>query len=307
MSDLAKGLFITIGGVLVLTPDSLLIRLAGTDPWTLIFWRGLLYGGTITIGYLLLKRGRALASYLSIGRAGLIASFFFSLNAFTFVLAMDNTSVANVLILVATSPLFSGLFGLFFLGEQLRWRTWAAIAVSLCGVAIIALPNLGEGAIFGDAMAITTAASLAAAFTIFRANSSIDMAPTVSISGFLTAGLALSVGATPVMTAQSAPWILMMGCFVLPVAFIAFAVGPRYLPAAQVSLILVLETVLGPVWVWWALDEGVGPLTLLGGGIILVALTVDSLFALRNHRRALKSVARPGGNVISSKNNGRKS
>ena len=117
MSDLAKGLLITIGGVLVLTPDSLLIRLSAADPWTLIFWRRLLYGGTITTVYLLMKRRQAFAAYLGIGRMGLIASLFFSLNAFTFVLAMDLTSVANVLILVATPPLFSGLFGRVFLGE----------------------------------------------------------------------------------------------------------------------------------------------------------------------------------------------
>lgn len=299
MSDLAKGLFITIGGVLVLTPDSLLIRLSATDPWTLIFWRGLLYGGTITLFYLLVTGRRAFAAYRGIGLVGLIAAGFFSLNAFTFVLAMDNTSVANVLVLVATSPLFSGIFARVFLGEKLPVRTWMAILVSIGGVALIAVPNAGEGKLFGDAMAILTAASLAAAFTLFRANSHIDMAPTVSLSGFATALLALAVGATPVIRADNAVWILSMGCFVLPVAFAAFAIGPRYLPAAQVSLILLLETVLGPVWVWAVIDEEVGLLTLIGGAVIVIALAADSLLALHYHRRGLKSVARPGGNAIS--------
>ena len=149
MSDLAKGLLITIGGVLVLTPDSLLIRLSATDPWNLIFWRGLLYSGAITAGYLLIARGRAWRAYLGIGRAGLAAAFFFSLNAFTFALAMDNTSVANVLVLIATSPLFSGIFSYVFLKERLPLRTWAAIFACLGGVAVIALPNIGGGAFFG--------------------------------------------------------------------------------------------------------------------------------------------------------------
>lgn len=306
MSDLAKGLLITIGGVLVLTPDSLLIRLSATDPWNLIFWRGLLYGGAITAGYLLIARGQAWRAYLGIGRAGLAAAFFFSLNAFTFVLAMDNTSVANVLVLIATSPLFSGIFGLVFLKERLPLRTWAAIFACLGGVALIALPNIGGGAFFGDAMAIATAASLAAAFTIFRANSHIDMAPTVSLSGMVTALLALAIGTVPSMDYGNAPWILVMGLFVLPIAFVAFAVGPRYLPAAQVSLILLLETVLGPVWVWVVLDEAVEPQTMLGGAMVVAALTCDSLLSLRDRRRVLKSVARPGGNVISGQNSGRK-
>ena len=306
MSDLAKGLLITIGGVLVLTPDSLLIRLSATDPWNLIFWRGLLYGGAITAGYLLIARGGAWRAYLGIGRAGLAAAFFFSLNAFTFVLAMDNTSVANVLVLIATSPLFSGIFSYMFLKERLPLRTWAAVFACLGGVAVIALPNIGGGAFFGDAMAIATAASLAAAFTIFRANSHIDMAPTVSLSGMMTALLALAIGTVPSMDYGNAPWILVMGLFVLPIAFVAFAVGPRYLPAAQVSLILLLETVLGPVWVWVVLGEAVDPPTMLGGAVVVAALTCDSLLSLRDRRRVLKSVARPGGNVISGSNSGRK-
>jgi drug/metabolite transporter (DMT)-like permease len=304
MSDLAKGLLITIGGVLVLTPDSLLIRLSATDPWNLIFWRGLLYGGAITAGYLMIARGGAWRAYIGIGLPGLAAAFFFSLNAFAFVLAMDHTSVANVLVLIATSPLFSAIFGLVFLKERLPLRTWTAIFACVGGVAIIALPNLGGGAFFGDAMAMLTAASLAAAFTIFRANSHIDMAPTVSLSGMATALMALAVGTVPTMDAGNAPWILVMGLFVLPVAFVAFAVGPRYLPAAQVSLILLLETVLGPVWVWVFLGEAVDPPTMLGGAIVVTALCCDSLMALRDRRRALKSVARPGGNVISGQNSG---
>ena len=121
----ARGFALTLFGVLVLTPDTLLIRLIDIDPWTMNLWRGLLMSFSLTVCYLLVARGQALAGVKALGLAGVAVAGIYSINAITFVLALDHTQVANVLIIIASTPLIAALLSIIFLKERVAFPTWS--------------------------------------------------------------------------------------------------------------------------------------------------------------------------------------
>ncbi len=284
--DHVKGLAITILGVLVLTPDSLLVRLIGLDSWSMVFWRGLLMMLALTLALAVYYRGETLAKFLAIGRIGLVIAGLFAVGSVTFILALHNTSVANTLVILAAAPLIAALLSRMFLGEPVRARTWIAILVTFVGIAILASGSNGGGGTLGDIMALATAACIAAAFTLIRQARSLNMVPAMALSGGMTTIMMFPIAA-PLSIAPGEIWMLLiLGIVVLPVSFGLVSLGPRYIPAPEVALILLLETVLGPFWVWLVLEETPGARALIGGAVVVTALILHSLAALMTTSRS---------------------
>lgn len=290
--DQAKGLALAVFGVLILTPDTLIMRLVGAEPWTTLFWRGVM----MTVGFILLAliwyRGRAIAAVRAVGGLGLLVSVVWTCNTVFFVISISETSVANTLIIVALAPLFAAVIGMAALGEPVQLRTWFAIGVAFAGIAVIFADGWQKGALLGDLAAIGTALGLAAHFVLVRAARPTDMTPAVGLSGVTTA-LAGLVGAQSL--ALPPDGVLMMaglGILILPLSFAMLTLAPLYIPAAEVSLVILLETVLGPLWVWLVLAEDPGSRTLIGGGIVLAALIAHSILGLHGskQRRAAKQL-----------------
>ncbi len=277
----AKGLAVVTLGVLILTPDALLIRLIGIDHWTLLAWRGYLQGLGMFLLVLAFYRRGTLASFKVIGVRGLAAALAFSIGTILFIVALTYTSAANVLIIVASSPFFAALASRVFLGEHIAAATWGAILVALGGIGLLAFEGLGRSAFLGDLAALGVAVTLGANFTILRHARAVNMIPAMALSGLLV-GLIASPLAQPVELGQSQLlYLLIMGLFVVPVSFALITLGPRYLPAPEVSLLLLLETVLGPLWVWLVIGEAPGPLALAGGAVVVATLAAHSALALR--------------------------
>ncbi len=280
MSDHQKGLLITLIGVLVLSPDTLLIRLAGIEHWSLLVYRGLL----MALGMALISKyfdpAPLLKQYRNVGRLGIYAALLFATSMIAFVNAVTYTTIAHTLVIVATAPLFSALYSRIFLGERLKLYTFIAILCVLAGMALVVGGADKEGNWVGDACALISAASIAATFVLNRRNKEINMIPAISISGFLGALVALPFAHWVPLEAYTI-FILSLMAFVVSVAFVLITVAPRYIPAAEVSLILPLETVGGIALAWWYLDEVPGSMTLWGALIILVALMAHSYFILK--------------------------
>lgn len=280
MSDHIKGLLITGAGVLAITPDSLLVRLIAADDWTLLFWRGLLQGLAILLGCAVIYRGQFLPTVRAVGRAGLWFALIFAVGTVFFILSLGLTKVANTLFIVSSAPLFAALISWVFLGERPPLRTWLAIACALFGIAVIASGSIEEGqsSLLGDLAALGAALSMAGTFSIARHARARTLVPAMGLAGLLTALLVVPVAAPLSVASEDLLWLALMGLVVLPVGFGLMTVGPRYIPAAEVSLLLLLEAVLGPFWVWWALGEHPGATGLIGGTIVLGTLAI---FALR--------------------------
>ncbi len=284
LPDHIKGLAITILGVLVLTPDSLLVRLIGLDSWSMVFWRGFLLMVVLTLALAVIYRGRTLALFLAIGQTGLAIAALFALGSVLFILALHNTSVANTLVIVAAAPLITAILCWLFLSEPVPTRTWLAILGAFAGIAILVSDSRHGGTLGGDLAALGTAACMAGALSLIRRARALNMVPAMALSGGLSALLVLPI-ASPFSIAPGEVWILLvLGVVVLPVSFGLTSLGPRYLPAPEVALILLLETVLGPFWVWLVLAETPSVRALIGGAVVIAALILHSLATLLKPR-----------------------
>lgn len=280
MSDHFKGLLITFAGVLVLSPDSLLIRLADMDSWTLLVYRGLL----MALGMALISRlfdPRPLRQqFKRIGRTGLWAALCFAISTIAFVNAILYTTVAHTLVIVATSPLFAVLFGRVFLGERLDVPTFIAILVVLAGMILVVGQSQQAGHWVGNVCALISAIAIAITFVLNRKNRDVNMVPAISISGVLSALVVLPFANFMPLDLTSIMILLAMG-LVVAVAFALITLGPRYIPAAEVSLLLPLETVGGIALVWIFLGEAPGGQTIIGAIIILAAITAHAYHVLK--------------------------
>ncbi len=296
MNTRTKGLLITIGGVLVLTPDSLLIRLVDADVWTVTFWRGLLFGTAILAGGFVFARQDFMNTIRHFGRPDLLYLGIHGIGAVAFVLSITLTTVANSLFILSTSPLWAAIASWIFLRERMGLKTWIAILLAAAGIAIIASGSFGAGVgagagnPLGDLAALVNAISMSLAFTVARGVKGRSLVPAMGLSGILAALIALPFAGSLMIPTESLPWLAIMSLIIVPFAFSMMTIGPRYIPAPEVSLIFLLEAVIAPIWVWLALAEHPGDRTLIGGTIVLVTLVGYVLLSARSG-----SQSRPNG------------
>ncbi|MFV0476171.1 MAG: DMT family transporter [Pikeienuella sp.] len=281
--DYRRGAALVAAGALLYSPDSLLIRLVGLEQWPTMFWRGLLAGATITALLAVLHGRRYPARLAALGPQGLAFGLVYVATTFCFVLAVRETSVGNTLFIVSTSPVFSALISWAALGERPDRRTIRTIIIALAGVALIAFGGEagGPNSLKGDLAALGAAFCLAASFVISRRARPLSMTPALG-PALLTAAAAAACFVTDFTIPETslAP-LLAMGLLAMPAATWCLTLGPRLIPAVEVSLIMLIEAVVGPLIVWWALSEYPGDMTLAGGAMILLALAWSGIERLR--------------------------
>jgi drug/metabolite transporter (DMT)-like permease len=283
-----RGILITISAVVILSPDALLVQLVSVDPWTLIFWRGLLSGSAILLFCLAQMRTTFVRKVLAIGRAGMLAGLLQAAATCFFVNALRQTSAANTLVILAAVPLFAAVFSRIFLKEKVSRRTWIAVTIGLGGIVLLFAGSLDGGSLRGDLCAVAAASLWAGYLVMIRRARAVNMVPAVGLGGLLSAALVWLGGVDP-LAVPAVDWlyVLLLGLVVLPVSFALITRGARLLPAPEVSLILMLETPLGPFWVWLALGERPTVETLAAGLLIVGTLVTHTLLSIRAHR-ALK-------------------
>ena len=276
----------TFTAVLILSPDALLVRLIRCDVWTLLFWRCLLTGCMQSIFLAVHYRGQLVQSFRNIGRTGLLSAGVVTAGAFFFVNSLKQTTAANTLIILAATPLFSSLLSWLFLREKIARRTWVAIIICFGGILLIFSGSLNSGLLFGNLLALGATVMWASNLVILRSSKAVNMIPANLLGNLLVVPVALLAGAQPLAVAtQDMIFLLLLGGIVLPVSFTLITLGPRYLPAPEVSLILLVETILGPIWVWLILNEVPHATTLLAGLMIISTLAVHTLMSLWALRR----------------------
>jgi drug/metabolite transporter (DMT)-like permease len=280
----ARGFALTLFGVLVLTPDTLLIRLIDIDPWTMNLWRGLLMSFSLTVCYLLVARGQAWAGVKALGLTGVAVAVIYSINAITFVLAIDHTQVANVLIIIASTPLIAALLSIIFLKERVALPTWLAIAGAMAGISIVVGDGARAGTSLGDLLALVTAIALAVMFIIIRHNKHVNMIPATAFGALISALIAMPFAEPLQLEGAQLGLMLLLGLLIMPLSFGLITLGPRSIPAPEVALLLLLETVLGPIWVWLVIDEKPSEMTIIGGCVVISAVMLQSIWRLRRNR-----------------------
>lgn len=286
MNDHLKGLLVTALGVLFVVPDSLFVRLIAAEPMVTAFWRGLTSGLIILAGLVAWQGWRGFAGVLRSGWPGAVYIVLIGVTAPGFVLAVTHTSVANVVFIFAAMPIFSAVFARVFLGEPISRRVVLTMAAVMAGLGIIAHGS-AENAVAswkGDVFALMVCAAYAGALTAVRRLRAISMVPAIPLA-YIGAALVIGPFVEPLAPAR-AQWPLFLGhgAFIA-VATCLMTLGPRYISAPEVALLILLESVLAPLLVWAVVGEDPGRWALLGGAVVVGALVVSNMVALRRRRR----------------------
>jgi len=235
-----------------------------------------LFAGFALLGYVaVVERGRVVEAFRSIGVAGVAVALCVATASASFIAALNHTSVARVLFILAVAPVLAALLAWLALGEPITRRTVAAMALALAGVALM-LGAPGEGSLAGDAFSFLAAFAFAVMIVITRWRHDVSMAPATCLSQVILVAVFAPFASPDAIGGDEVVWLAALGIGQIGIGFALFTVGARLIPAAQVALITLLETVLGPLWVWFAVGERPSALTLVGGTIVIVAIVIQT-------------------------------
>jgi drug/metabolite transporter (DMT)-like permease len=286
-STYSRGIIMSGAGMLILSPDGLLLRLV-TDAsiWDIIFYRSMFVAAAISAFLLIRRRNDYLSVFCNFGRSGWISTILMTLSGLSFVGAMANTSVANTLVLVATMPFFSAVLGRIFLGETVRLRTWISISLACGGILIIFSGSFSAGNWLGDTFAIFTAFLQGLNIVVIRKAKERDVTvPAFCASAFLATLIALPLAHPMSVNNNDLFYLALMGLVVVPIGLGLFLSGARYAPAAEVALLALVETVLGPIWVWIGIGETPTQMALIGGSIVVLSIALNAWLGIHIARK----------------------
>ena len=272
---------ITSVGVVVLSIQGVPIRLIEVDAWTLLFARGVLSAPGLFIFFLIAERTGWRGQVRAMGLAGVMAALLFALDNVMFIYSITHTSVANTLLMISLSPLFAGLLTRIVLRQAVPRRTWLAIGGATVATLVILLGSLVAGDLLGTLAGLVAAIAIGGTLVVLRSRPTLNLVPAVAIGAGL--GGLIGLPAASPASADLRDWVLLvlLGLLIVPVAFGLIATGPRYIPAAEVALLLLLQTVLGAFWVWIAVGEAPHGVTLVGGVMLIVVLAMHSVATLK--------------------------
>jgi RarD protein len=281
-----SGLVLVAGGAIAWSSAGLLARLAETDVWTTSFWRAVFCALFLTAIILIFERRDLLRTVIGLGRPGVIVAFLLSVDAILFIIALDHTSVANALFIMATTPFIAAVLGRIVLKERVRPKTWLATAVAFCGIALMVSGSLGDASLLGDGLAFVVTVNFAIAMILMRRHRTINMRPAVWLSAIISIALTAPFASPLAASTIDMGVLFAFGVFEMGLGLVLFTAGAQRVPPVEAAMIAILESILAPFWVWVFLGENPGMRTVVGGAIVIVAVAVHTIGDLRPKRPA---------------------
>lgn len=282
-----RGVILVAGAAICWSSGGAIARMLDTDPWTTVFWRSA-FGALALFAFLLWRdRGRTFALFRETGWPGIAVGVCFATASTCFVYALTLTTVANILIIQSTAPFIAAVLGRFLLNERVRMQGWIAILAALAGVVIMVSDSVQRGSVMGDLLAVIIALAFSTSIVIVRRHSEVRMTPATCLAAVFAGLVALPLAAPLDVSAKDFGFLALFGAGQLALGMVLFMTGARLIPAAEAALLSVLETILGPIWVWVFFAENPGERAILGGLIVLAALIVHTLLDLRRQQKAV--------------------
>ena len=281
LTDQQKGSLLAFVAVMFITPDSLFIRLSNIDTWGLVFYRGIIPFFTVFVVMLFIYKLSFFKTLLSSGYHGVIYVLTFSITNITFVVSIQNTNVANTLVMIATAPMLSAILSGIFLKEQPDKKTWISIIITFIAIIFIFYDSLGVGNFYGDILAFITAIGLAVGAVTIRSAKSKNLVPAAVVGKLFVALFALFFIDSFILVEKDLIIVPLMCVLCVAIPFVLVTIAPRFIPAAEVNLFFLLETIIGPIWVWFVIKEQPSLETLIGGLVIITTIAVHSFLKLR--------------------------
>lgn len=275
---LVSGSVNSVGGLLLRSLE------AATD-WQIIFYRSTALAASLFVLLAVQYRGRMIAVFGRIGVWGFVGGLLYGAATTGYVLSLTHTTIANTLFILSAIPFFTAALAWALLRESVRRATWIAMAAALAGIAVMVGGGFAAGTVFGNLMALLAALSFSCFVVILRRFRAINMLPSLGL-GALVAALtaALMAGGDLAVPAGDIALCLVWGGVLSFFVNAAFIFGARYVVGAEVTLLTLVEFILGPIWVWLFVNEVPSPSTLIGGAIVLSAVAGRALTGMRPRR-----------------------
>jgi drug/metabolite transporter (DMT)-like permease len=277
----AFGMLVTFLGVAFFFPDALVVKMIGSDVMTIAVWRGLAAAGATLAAVALFDRS------LWPGWAALITPVALSMvvlqgfGSLFFMASLGATSAANALLILATSPFLAAIFSRIFLHEKVDRATGLAIVAVFGGVLVIGSGSIQGGGLLGDFFALINAVTVAAYYVILRHAKGLRLIVPIGLGYALTSALAFPFAPMTPLDGYQMALTVLSGGVIFPGGAALLQIGPRYLPTPEVSMISMLEIVVGLLLVWWVLGQNPGTAMLIGGTVINVAIMAHEAWPLR--------------------------
>ena len=281
LTEQYKGTLLAFIAIMFITPDSLFIRLANLESWNLIFYRGFIPFLVVFVGILIVYKAKFIKQLIENGWHGFAYAILFTITNIAFVISIENTNVANTLIMLAMAPMLSAIISLIFLKENPDQKTWIAIIITTLAVIYIFYDAMDAGDFFGNFLGLVCAMGLAVGAVIIRSVKKINLVPSAMVGKLMVALIALFFADNLTLTGNDVIIIPVMCIMCVAIPFVLVTLAPRYITAAEVNLFFLLETILGPLWVWLVIKEQPSVETIIGGAVIILTIAIHSAFALK--------------------------
>ena len=277
-----KGSLLAFIAVMFITPDSIFIRLSNIETWGMLFYRGAIPFVVVLIGLLFFYKKNFLKALLGIGYPGIFYVISFSICNITFIISIQNTNVANTLVMIAMAPMLSAILGAIFLKEIPDKKTWLAIIITFLAVAYIFHDSIELGNFYGDIFGLITAFGLACNAVLARYAKDRDLVPSAVIGKLCVALFSFFFVESFVLVESDIIIVPLMCIMCVAIPFVLVTIAPRFIPAEEVNLFFLLETIIGPFWVWMVIKEQPSIETIQGGSVIIAAIAIHSFVKLKN-------------------------
>ena len=281
LSNQHKGSLLAFIAVMLITPDSIFIRLSNIETWGMLFYRGAIPFVVVLIGLIFFYKNNLLKALVGIGYPGIFYVISFSICNITFIISIQNTNVANTLVMIAMAPMLSAILGSIFLKEIPDRKTWIAIIITLVSVTYIFYDSIEMGNFYGDLFGLITAFGLACNAVIARFAKNRDLVPSAVIGKLCVAIFAFFFVDSFSLIGSDLIIVPLMCVMCVAIPFVLVTIAPRFIPAEEVNLFFLLETIIGPFWVWMVIQEQPSIETIQGGSIIILTIAIHSYLKLK--------------------------
>jgi len=275
-----KGLLIAFFGIVILTPDAVLVRLADSNSWTVLFWRGIFFAAGIIVILLITYRSKAVNELINIGKGGVLIGLLTALGGTSFILAIHYTSIAKTLVIISISPIMVAIVSLIMLKEKPALYTWLSMILVFIGIYIVMAGDKSGMNLMGNLFALAAVVIGGFSFTLLRKYKNVNMVPAMAVNGIAIALIGFVFADSLVLSSQSMLYILASGV-VLAVSFSLITIAPQYIPAPEVAMFFPLGTVLGILIAWIVVKEQPPSNALIGGSIVIVTLFCHAWYSTK--------------------------
>ena len=271
----ASGFFLSTSGIALRIIEQ-------ADGWQILFYRSLALSVTILLILVFQKGSRVFDEFRGLEWSDCLLAVFLGTGFVAYVFALLYNTVANALFIFSCAPFVAGFLGWILLGERVATRTWFAIGGAMAGLTVMVGSELAVSRYLGTLIALWIPIAYAASIIIIRSSKRENMLAALCLAGLVSGGLSAIFVTDYALTLQDLIISLYLGVFQAGVGFTLVVLGTRYIPAAQVGLLAMVEPVLAPIWVWMGVGEVPGLATIVGGAIIFLAITIDGILNIKS-------------------------